>query len=87
MTYLRNLKGFDGGGLLGALTPFQSTKVTCNGDCGSFSPRGTFNFKWIFVCSVTMRVTARNGKIDFYRVQPAQGYACDTLRVVRGKPA
>ena len=30
----------------------------------------------------------RGGKRDFYRVDPAQGYACDpNLKVVRGKAA
>jgi ABC-type branched-subunit amino acid transport system substrate-binding protein len=87
MEYLRNLKDFDAGGLQGAVTPFRSTRVDCSGGCGSFGGKGVYNFKWIFACNVGLQVQDRNGKRDFFRVNPAQGYACDELRVARGKPA
>lgn len=87
MDYLRNLKDFDAGGLQGPITPFRSTRVDCSSGCGSFKGRGVYNFKWIFNCSVGVQVQDRNGKRDFYRVNPPQGYFCDTAHVVRGKPA
>lgn len=87
MEYLRNLKDFTAGGLIGAQTPFRSTRVACNGDCGSFSPRGVFDFKWIFHCWAMLRISDRDGKRDFYRHMPAEGYTCDELRIARGSPA
>ena len=88
MTFLRKLKGFTAGGLQSPVTPFRSTKVRCAGDCGSFMPQGVFDFKWIFNCNVAMQVQDKPGKPrDFYRVDPAQGYTCEDLRVVRGTAA
>ena len=87
MDYLHNLKDFDAGGLQGPITPFRSTRVDCSSGCGSFSGHGVYNFKWIFTCSVGVQVQDRNGKRDFYRVNPSQGYFCDTAHVVRGKAA
>jgi hypothetical protein len=87
MDYARNLKDFDAGGLQTPITPFRSTRVDCSSGCGNFAGRGTYNFKWIFACNVSLQIQDRGGKRDWYRVFPAQGYDCDTLRVVRGKPA
>ena len=89
MTYLRGLKDFTGAGLMGPVTPFQSTRVNCASGCGNFTGHGTYDFKWIFVCSVGLQVQDRNGVRDFYRVGPSTGYSCDTLRVApgRGVPA
>ena len=87
MEAARSIKDFDAGGLIGPITPFRRTKVNCSDGCGNFRGRGTYNFKHIFVCATTMQVLDRDGRRDFYRINPAQGYACDTLRVVRGKPA
>jgi ABC-type branched-subunit amino acid transport system substrate-binding protein len=87
MDYLRNLKDYDAAGLQGPVTPFRSTRVDCSGGCGNFGGHGTYNFKWIFPCNVGLQVQDRNGKRDFYRVNPASGYACDELRVARGKAA
>jgi hypothetical protein len=87
MDYLRKLENFDAAGLQGAVTPFRSTRVDCSGGCGSFPGRGTYNFKWNFNCTVGLQVLDRGGKRDFFRVNPAQAYACDSVRVVRGKPA
>ena len=88
MDYLRKLQNFDAGGLQSPITPFRSTRVNCADGCGNFPGKGTYNFKWIFNCNVGVQVQDRNGKRDFYRVNPAtQGYDCDELRVVRGKPA
>ncbi|MHB8671017.1 MAG: ABC transporter substrate-binding protein, partial [Acidimicrobiales bacterium] len=87
MTQLRSLKDFTGAGLLGPTTPFRSTRVKCNGDCGSvWTNRGTFDFKWIFSCQVGVQVQDRNGKVDFYRTNPAQGFNCEDLRIARGTP-
>jgi hypothetical protein len=80
MAYLRQLRAFNSGGLLGDITPFRSTRA-------NYSSFGTYDWKWIFVCSVYMQVQVRGGTRDFYRVSPAQGYNCDQLRVARGSPA
>ena len=85
--YWHKKQGYTAGGLLGAITPFKSTRVDCSGGCGNFAGKGVYNFKWIFTCSVMLRVENRNGKVDFYRHTPATGYSCDTLQVARGKPA
>jgi hypothetical protein len=83
MDYLRGLKDFTGGGLLGGTTPFRTTRVRCNGDCGSFQGRGVYDWKWIFNCWTMMRVQGN----DFRRVHPASGFRCDEMRVARGTPA
>lgn len=87
MDYARRVTDFDGGGLQGPVTPFRATRVDCSGGCGNFGGRGVYNFKWIFTCSVAVRVADRGGVRDFYRIHPATGYACDQLHVARGRPA
>ena len=87
MDHLRKLKDFDGAGLQGPVTPFRTTRVDCSGGCGNFRGKGTYNFKWIFTCTVTVQVQDRGGTRDFHRVHPAKGYVCDELHVARGKRA
>ena len=88
MDYVRNLKNFTAGGLISGTTPFRSTRATCGAnDCGSYTGGGTWNWKWIFNCFAMVQVQDRNGVRDFNRILPDKGYACDTLRVVRGTPA
>jgi hypothetical protein len=82
----KGLANFNAGGLIGAVTPFKSTRVNCSSGCGNFSGRGTYDFKWIFTCNAYLRVGVQNGKRDFYRYDHA-GYKCDTLHVARGTPA
>jgi hypothetical protein len=79
MGALRKMKGFTAGGLLGGTTPFRTTRVT-------FDRYGTFDWKWIFNYSVSLRVQDRNGKRDFYRINPKEGFFEDTLKVARGTP-
>jgi ABC-type branched-subunit amino acid transport system substrate-binding protein len=76
MTALRRMQDFDAGGLLGATTPFKTTRAT-------YSRYGTFDWKWIFYRSISMRVEDRNGKRDFYRISPSSGFFTDTLHVAR----
>ena len=80
MSSLRKMKDFTAGGLLGGTTPFRKTRVT-------FDRYGTFDWKWIFNHSTTMRVLDRNGKRDFYRINPKSGFFEDTLKVARGQAA
>lgn len=80
MASLRKMKGFTASGLLGGTTPFKTTRVT-------YDDYGTFDWKWIFNTSVAMRVADRNGKRDFYRINPKSGFFRDTLHVARGSPA
>ena len=80
MSSLRKMKDFTAGGLLGGTTPFRTTKV-------NFDRYGTFDWKWIFNHSTTMRVLERNGKRDFYRINPKSGFFEDTLKVARGRAA
>ena len=80
MDYLRKTNSFDAGGLFGPNRPFRTTRVTC-GDCGSFSWKGTFDWKWIFNCNVSVHVQGG----DFKRNGPP-GFACDELHVARGSP-
>ena len=88
MDYWRGAKDYDGGGLLGAVTPFRTTRVDCRDGCGNFGGHGTYDFKWITPCIVLVRVVAHGGNLDDWRrVEPAQGYQCDQLHVVWGKPA
>jgi len=89
MDYLRHLQNFTAGGLLGGITPFRSTRVKCQNNCGDgFKTNGTFDFKWIFNCSIGLRVQTRDNRTDFYRYAPPSGYLCDdTLHVARGSPA
>jgi ABC-type branched-subunit amino acid transport system substrate-binding protein len=79
MTALHAMKGFNAGGLLGAITPYKKTRAT-------FGNYGTFDWKWIFNQSINMRVLDRNGKRDFYRISPSGGFFNDTLHVARGTP-
>jgi len=81
MDYLRNVKDFNAGGLVGPNTPFRTTKVRC-GDCGSLNYSGTFDFKHIGNCTISVRVQGN----DFVRDGPP-GFACDTIKVARGEPA
>jgi hypothetical protein len=80
MNGLRKMKDFTAGGLLGGTTPFRTTRAT-------YSNYGTFDWKWIFNKSIAMRVEVRNGKRDFFRVNPSSGFITDTLHVARGSPA
>jgi ABC-type branched-subunit amino acid transport system substrate-binding protein len=77
---LRKMKNFTASGLLGGTTPFRTTRVT-------YDDYGTFDWKWIFNHTVTMRVQDRNGKRDFYRINPKSGFFRDTLHIARGTPA
>lgn len=77
MNALRKMKDFNAGGLLGGTTPFKTTRAT-------YDRYGSFNWKWIFNRSISMRVLDRGGKRDFYRVSPATGFFTDTLHVARG---
>jgi ABC-type branched-subunit amino acid transport system substrate-binding protein len=79
MGALRKMKDFTAGGLLGGTTPFRTTRVT-------FDRYGTFDWKWIFNRSVSLRVLDRNGKRDFYRINPKDGFFEDSLKVARGTP-
>lgn len=76
---LHEMENFTGGGLLGGTTPFRTTKAT-------FDPYGTYDWKWIFNRYVAMRVGDRNGKRDFYRIAPGEGFASSQLHVARGTP-
>lgn len=80
MNQVRGLRSFEASGLLGGTTPFRRTKV-------SYSNYGAFGWKWIFNCSVAVRVGQRGGVRDFYRVNPGSGFFCDSLKVARGSPA
>jgi hypothetical protein len=80
MSSLRKLKGFTASGLLGGTTPFRTTRVT-------FDRYGTFDWKWIFNSSIAMRVLDRNGKRDFYRINPASGFLTDDIHIARGSRA
>ena len=64
MDYCRGAKDFDGGGLLGAVTPFRTTRVDCREGCGNFGGHGTYDFKWITPCIVLVRVVAHGGNLD-----------------------
>jgi ABC-type branched-subunit amino acid transport system substrate-binding protein len=79
MNALRTMQNFTAGGLLGGTTPFKTTRAT-------YGKYGTFDWKWIFYRSISMRVEDRNGKRDFYRISPASGFFTDTLHVARGRP-
>jgi hypothetical protein len=76
---LRKMTNFTAGGLLGGTTPFHRTRAT-------FGRYGTFDWKWIFNTSVAMRISDRNGKRDFYRMNPSTGFFHDAIRVARGTP-
>ena len=77
---LRKMKDFTAGGLLGGTTPFRTTRAT-------YDRYGTFDWKWIFNRSISMRVLDRAGKRDFYRISPGSGFFSDTLHVARGSAA
>lgn len=83
MNQLHDMKDFTAGGLLGGTTPFRTTKVTYSDERTNY---GTFDFKWIFNRTIAMRVLDRNGKRDFYRINPNSGFFTDTLKVARGTP-
>jgi ABC-type branched-subunit amino acid transport system substrate-binding protein len=80
MSALRKMKNFTAGGLLGGTTPFRTTRVT-------YDRYGTFDWKWIFNSTVAMRVSERNGKRDFYRINPSSGFLVDKIHIARGKAA
>ncbi len=80
MGTLRKMKGFTASGLLGGTTPFRTTRV-------NFDRYGSFNWKWIFNRSIAMRVLDRNGKRDFYRINPGKGFLDDDIHVARGSRA
>lgn len=80
MDSLRNMKDFTAGGLLGGTTPFRTTRAT-------FERYGTYDWKWIFNTWVIMRVIERNGKLDFYRITPDEGFSRSDIHVARGSPA
>lgn len=87
MDAARKMQNYTATGLIGGTTPFKSTRVNCATGCGNFPGKLTYDFKWIFTCTVAVRVLDRGGKRDFYRTVPASGYDCDTLHVARGQPA
>jgi len=76
---LRKMTRFTAGGLLGGTTPFKRTRAT-------YGRYGTFDWKWIFNATVAMRVVDKNGKRDFVRLNPKDGFAFDTIKVARGTP-
>ena len=47
MDYWRGAKDYDGGGLLGAVTPFRTTRVDCRDGCGNFGGHGTYDFNFV----------------------------------------
>lgn len=79
MTALRKMQGFTAGGLLGGTTPFRRTRAT-------YGRYGTFDWKWIFNATVSMRVVEKDGKRDFVRLNPNSGFLRDTIRIARGTP-
>lgn len=80
MSHLRKLSDFNSGGLLGAVTPFRTTRVT-------FGRYGAFDWKHVFNCTVALRVEKRGGTLDFHRANPSgPGFFCDATRVARGTP-
>lgn len=97
MTQLRQMKDFTAGGLVGGTTPFASTKVVCNNDCGFMvlktAPGGVYDWKWPTACWVTVKVnngpivTSGSGPVDWYRQSPASGFSCGTPQVLLGTPA
>lgn len=78
LDYLHALKGFNAGGLIGDITPFRTTRATYMST--------TFDWKWIFVCAVTMQVSPSGGSVQFVRVAPKQGYSCDEMKIARSDP-
>jgi hypothetical protein len=86
LSYLRGVHDFDADGLLGPVPLDRRTRVICNGDCGSFKGRGTYDWKWIAPCTVALQILDRDNKRDFYRINPGSDFACDTLHVARGTP-
>ncbi len=80
MGALRKMKNFTAGGLLGGTTPFRTTRVT-------YDRYGTFDWKWVFNATVALRITDRNGKRDFYRLNPKTGFLVDKMNVARGTAA
>jgi hypothetical protein len=80
MNSLRKLRGFTADGLLGGTSPFQTTRV-------NYDDYGTFDWKWIFSSTVSMRVMDRSGKRDFYRINPKTGFFHDKLKIARGSAA
>jgi hypothetical protein len=79
MESLKKMRDFKAGGLIGGITPFRRTRAT-------FDRYGTFDWKWIFNTWVIMRISDRNGKRDFYRVGPTDGFGASDLHVARGTP-
>lgn len=87
MNYARGLKAFTGGGLLGPVRPFGTTRVRFS-DAGR--DWGTFDYKWIFFVNVAVRVLGNesNPVHRFHRINPAtSGWFTDALHVARGTPA
>jgi substrate-binding family protein len=86
MTYLRGLRNFTGGGLLGRISPFKCTRA--NDNARGNRSLGTYCWKWIFTDTITVRVESTKADLSsFRRIRPSSGYAPDTLRVARGTPA
>ncbi len=79
MTHLRKLRDFTSGDLIGAISPFRSSRAT-------YGQYGTYDWKWVFTCSVGLRVEERNGVRDFHRIRPSSGFFCDKMKVARGTP-
>jgi hypothetical protein len=80
MTYLHKLSGFNAGGLVAPITPFECTKVKYNGY--------DWCYKHIFYRWVMIRELGSPGQgIDaFRRIDPRSGFAADRLHIVRGSP-
>jgi ABC-type branched-subunit amino acid transport system substrate-binding protein len=80
MGALRKMKNFTAGGLLGGTTPFRTTRVT-------YANYGTFDWKWVFNATVALRVSQKDGKRDWYRVNPSSGFLVDRMNIARGSAA
>jgi branched-chain amino acid transport system substrate-binding protein len=78
MTYLRGVKDFGAGGLLGGVTPFRTTRTYAQG-------YGTWSWKWIFFRSIAVRVLGNesNYLYRWHRIRPSAGFFSDTLHVAR----
>jgi hypothetical protein len=80
MSYLKALKDFTAGGLLGGTTPFATTRA-------SYGSYGCFDWKWIFAASVALRVEGDESDPlqRWHRVNPTgSGFFHDTLHIARG---
>jgi substrate-binding family protein len=79
MGFLKRLKGFDAGGLIGGTTPFACTFA-------AYGSYGRFCWKWIFASTVAVKVTCGSPHLScFRRINPRSGFFRDRLHVARGR--